>query len=128
MRHPDGLPTFAPLNPPHRCSLRAINERLQHIEGRLGPESGAPKVDSPMSSPHGGSSESPRPTTTEGGLDLGDGSNPLQVIVEEMSRIEARTGEISLLDQIGARKVPIQCDALLRGLVSVADVDLAFNL
>ncbi|KAL8292831.1 hypothetical protein RQP46_000525 [Phenoliferia psychrophenolica] len=109
-------------------SLRAINERLQHIEGRMGPELpvDAMKVESPAaSSPHGASADSDR-HGPEPALDLGDGSNAVQVIVEEMSRIEARTGEMSL-DQVGARKVPNTCDALLRGLVTVAEVDLAFN-
>lgn len=127
-----GPPRSANRPPRPLSSLRTINERLQLIESRMGPEmpgsTRAVRPESPASaSPLHQASDSDQ-FSPDSALDLGDGSNPVQMVVEEMSRIEARAGEMSLLDQAGARKVANPCDALLRGLVTVSEVELAFNL
>ncbi|KAL8286710.1 hypothetical protein RQP46_004238 [Phenoliferia psychrophenolica] len=102
-------------------SYRSISDRLILLETRLGRDE-EQRSDSPTpSSP-------PSELEDHFALDLvGEASNPVQVVVEEMSRIEARTNELNLADDSGARKIANPCDPLLRGLVSVEEVELAFG-
>ena len=124
-----------------------MNERLQRIEARLGPEEWegrVPQAGSPTSSlPESNSDDY---LTLDAALDMGDASHPVQVgrisrrkafrifepdlysssqaIAEEIGRIEARTADLHL----HARSVANPCDPLVRGLVSVSEVELAFGL
>ena len=101
-------------------SYRSISDRLILLETRLGRDE-EQRSDSPTpSSP-------PSELEDHFALDLGEPSNPVQVVVEEMSRIEARTGEVNLNDE-SARQLGNPSDPLLRGLVSVEEVELAFGL
>ncbi|KAK4705277.1 hypothetical protein P7C70_g928, partial [Phenoliferia sp. Uapishka_3] len=114
-------------------SLKSINERLERLENRMAADKDGGRVnraESPQSSPQGAINSDSDHLSPDTSPEV-DSFNPVQVVVEEMSRIEARTGEMSLESlesQMGARKTVVPCDALIRGLVSVSEVELAFNL
>ncbi|KAM0754778.1 hypothetical protein T439DRAFT_321817 [Meredithblackwellia eburnea MCA 4105] len=132
-------------------SLRTITERLQNLETRL--DSSIPNRSTNVSSPSNTSSPAvgalmntsePSPSTP-GGVELAENYNPMQVVVEEIGKIEAKmlenAGAAGVGDGaggasgsgsaagalLGKGKVGAPPDALLRGFLSVSDVQMAFN-